>query len=252
MGGWPVFVARGFAPGLSSLMADVFSLFGPAALPDPLPPTPFGVFAQWWTEAHRAADQPDPNAMVLSTCGPIEPDSLACIALPSSRVVLCKDVDHAAGALTFFTNYQSRKGREIEGNAWACGLFFWNHAGRQIRVEGPVERVEAEASDRYFASRPLLSRLGAWASEQSQPIASRTALVERVREVMTRFGVSVADVMTESPRARVPRPDWWGGYRLRMMRVELWANVLGRLHDRAEWRRAGPRETVWMSTRLSP
>jgi pyridoxamine 5'-phosphate oxidase len=151
-------------------------------------------------------------------------------------MVLLRGLDDR-GAV-FYTNAESRKGRELLDNPRAALVFHWEPLGRQVRLEGPVERVDDEESDAYFASRPLPSRLGAWASDQSRPIESREALMERYAEAAARFG--------DGP---VPRPDYWYGFRVVPDAVEFWEHGSHRLHDRIRYTRAG---TSWISERLAP
>ncbi|MBY0308472.1 MAG: pyridoxamine 5'-phosphate oxidase, partial [Phycisphaerales bacterium] len=172
----------------------------------------------------------NPTAMTLATA--------TRDGAPSARVVLCKAVE-VSGDLVFFTNFTGRKGRELAENPRAACVFHWDSARRQARVEGRVERVSEAESDAYFASRPLLSRLGAWASRQSEPMESRGALLKDVIRVAGEHGVSLPRLLLpESMNAgvHVPRPPFWGGFRLRAERIELWCgSKSGRLHDRAVW-----------------
>lgn len=211
-------------------------------LPDPLPSDPMPLAAGWLREAERAKKVANPNAMVLATVG---------AGGPSARVVLCKEIDEAGGSLVFFTNYESRKGEELGANPRVACVFHWDYAGRQVRLEGRAEILPSAESDAYFATRPLLSRLGAWASRQSRPLASRRELAERVLETAARFGVGLADVMSGGGHGKIPRPAHWGGFRVRLDRVELWVGGGGRLHDRAAWERAGG-GVAWRGTRLNP
>lgn len=223
---------------------------GTAQLPEPLPVEPFGLFAAWFDEACGRAIQPNPNAFCLAT---VDPDGH-----PSSRMVLCKAVEPGIGAISFFTNYTSRKSRALGAHPRAAAVFFWDALDRQARLEGPVTRLPEAESDAYFASRPWQSRVGAWASEQSRPIASRGAMLERVRAAMVRFGVDPANPPADSARVEIPRPPHWGGWLLLADRVELWVGGAGRLHDRAVWTRtagSGGRDQItgpWVSTRLQP
>jgi pyridoxamine 5'-phosphate oxidase len=162
-------------------------------------------------------------------------------------VVLCRRLIASPGYVVFFTNYESRKGHELEGNPRAAAVLHWDALGRQVRLEGRIVRSPAGESDDYFASRPLESRIGAWASLQSQPLPSRAELMKRVAAVAARHGTSV------------PRPPHWGGYRLWPEAVELWCEGAFRVHDRARWSRSiepdGPhtfRCGGWQSTRLYP
>jgi pyridoxamine 5'-phosphate oxidase len=155
---------------------------------------------------------------------------------PSARLVLCRGVD--ARGFMFFTNYNSRKGRELAANPHAALCFYWVTLDEQIRIEGGVERISPEESDAYFAGRPRGSQLGAWASEQSELLASREMLEERYRETERRF----ADRTVE-------RPPFWGGYRLKPVRIEFWYGRPDRLHDRVLYVRAGD---LWRIERLYP
>lgn len=216
------------------------------ALPDELPADPVEVLEAWLAEATEKAVQPNPNAMTLAT--------VDAEGRPDARVVLCKDIDVAAGTITFFTNRTSRKGEELGANPRAALVFFWDHLDRQVRFEGPVTLASDAESDAYFRSRHWQSRLGACASDQSKPIESREALLEKVMLKAMELGVDI----DRGDEAEIPRPAHWGGYRVWAERVELWVNGPGRVHDRAAWTRtltpegdgyaAGP----WSSTRLQP
>ena len=214
-------------------------------LPEPLPTSPLPIFEQWYREARELRAQPNPDAMVLA--------SVSNEGRPSARVVLCKRIDVAAGYIVFFTNYESRKGREFQGNPHAAAVFHWDSAHRQVRVEGQIERSPADESDMYFASRALDSRVGAWASRQSQPLASRAALAEQVRQAALRFGIE-----QDTTAGTVPRPPHWGGFRLWLDRVELWMEGPNRIHDRAVWIRTLESNGTsfsagsWSATRLNP
>jgi pyridoxamine 5'-phosphate oxidase len=214
-------------------------------LPEPLPVDPLQLFTQWFAHARSHSGQPNPDAMVLATVGPT--------GNPAARVVLCKQLIAPAGYVVFFTNYDSRKGREASAHPRAAAVLHWDTLHRQVRIEGPVLRSPVDESDRYFALRPLASRLGAWASQQSEPLASRAALQEQVRAVEERFAIGTP---LEAP---ITRPAHWGGLRLWIERLELWVEGPGRIHDRAVWERslqpAGPYEfsgTAWSATRLNP
>ena len=226
-------------------------------LPEDLPADPWGIVTSWWTMAHRGPDgsgpvQPNPNAMSLAT--------VDAQGRPSNRIVLCKSIDTALGCLLFHTNYQGRKGRELDGTSRGAICFYWDTLDRQIRIEGPVVRCSEQESDAYFSTRPLDRRLGAWASDQSEPIESRAALLAKFAAVLDRFGVSADEHGGPAPdaTAEVPRPPHWGGYRLWAERVELWIAGTGRFHDRAEWTRdlepgdPASRTGPWRSTRLQP
>jgi pyridoxamine 5'-phosphate oxidase len=154
---------------------------------------------------------------------------------PSARMVLLKGFD--ADGFVFYTNHQSRKGIELAANPYASLLFFWAELERQVRIEGGVEQVSGPESDEYFRSRPLASRIGAWASPQSQVISSRTWLMARAAEMGVRHGLAPS------------RPPYWGGYRVRPIRVEFWQGRPSRLHDRLLYTREGGR---WRRERLAP
>jgi pyridoxamine 5'-phosphate oxidase len=215
-------------------------------LPEPLPTDPMPLFAAWFQDARERRVQPNPDAMVLATT--------SATGDPSARVVLCKQLDAAAGCVVFFTNYDSRKGRELLAHPRAAAVLHWDALHRQVRVEGPIVRSPPEESDHYFASRALESRVSAWASKQSAPLASRAALVEQVEKAAARFGVEPG-----ATDGAVPRPEHWGGYRLWIDTIELWAEGVNRIHDRAVWKRTlGPQgahtfsATEWRATRLNP
>lgn len=224
-----------------SLLDPLEEMRSRLGLPDPLPPNPMPLFSQWFDEAVKRKAEPNPNAMILATASRD--------GRPSARVVLCKSVDVAASSVMFFTNYDSRKGHELIENPRVATVFHWDHAERQARLEGRVEVATAAESDDYFRTRALLSRLGAWASSQSQPMASRGELVTRLRETMKRFGVGIHHLAMPSMAPEIPRPERWGGFRLTIESLELWQGGSGRLHDRARWTRDG---AGWSATRLFP
>lgn len=222
-------------------------------LPDPLPGDPMPLAETWLAEAWAQRAQPNPDAMVLATC---DTDGR-----PSARVVLCKRIVSAPGYLLFYTNYRSRKGRELASNARAAGVLHWDTLHRQLRVEGRVVKATEAESDAYFATRAWQSRVGAHASQQSEPVASRAELVVAVRSAATRLGTPdpTDDESGQRAEPNVPRPAHWGGYRLWLESVECWVAGEFRIHDRARWQRsltpldahtfsAGP----WSITRLQP
>jgi pyridoxamine 5'-phosphate oxidase len=223
-------------------------------LPDPLPADPMPLAATWFRQAFDERVQRNPNAMSLATVG--------ADGRPSVRIVLCKQIVSDPGYLVFYTNYRSRKGRELAAHPWASVVFLWDSLGRQLRVEGPVVIALESESDDYFASRPWQSRLAAIASEQSAPIASRKLLIERLQDTAERLGAPDPFKAAEDdpePGLRLPRPAHWGGYRLWAAAVELWAEGAHRLHDRARWKRviapAGDgrfQAEPWQHERLQP
>jgi pyridoxamine 5'-phosphate oxidase len=215
-------------------------------LPNPLPANPLVVAAEWLAQARLDAAQPNPNSMVLATVDER--------GHPSARVVLCKEIDAAGGCIVFYTNYRSRKGRELAANNRAAAVFHWDHRHRQVRIEGQVELLSDTESDAYFQTRPWQSRIGAWASEQSEPVASRAALEKNVTATAQRFGIPYAGPGTQEPEGvtvQVPRPAHWGGFRLYADAVELWVEGEFRIHDRARWSRSPP-GAAWSVTRLQP
>ena len=223
-------------------------------LPEPLPEEPLEVAARWLAEAWAAGSQPNANAMVLATASRE--------GHPHARVVLAKDIVPRPGYVVFYTNYLSSKGRELKDNPRAAAVMHWDAQHRQVRIEGPIVEGSAAESDAYFASRSWDKRLGAWASSQSQPIASRAALEAQLAAAARRFGAPLpgSPGADEKLAIDIPRPPHWGGLRLWAEVVELWAEGRqGRIHDRARWTRslkpaagvgfaAGP----WQVTRLQP
>jgi pyridoxamine 5'-phosphate oxidase len=188
---------------------------------------PIRQFQTWFAEA-LDAKLPEPNAMTLATVGPG--------GRPAARIVLIKGADERG--FVFFTNYESRKGQELAANPQASLLFHWIELERQVRIEGAVVKTSAEESDTYFQSRPLGSRIGAWASDQSQVIPDRAVLEAREREITAQYG------------ERPPRPPHWGGYRLVPDTIEFWQGRPSRLHDRLRYTKdnAGG----WQIARLAP
>jgi pyridoxamine 5'-phosphate oxidase len=187
---------------------------------------PIRQFERWFDDALRAR-LPLPNAMTLAT--------VSAAGAPSARIVLLKGVEH--GSFLFYTNYLSRKGRELERRASACLLFLWSELERQVRIDGTVTKVTSGESDGYYATRPLGARLSAWASAQSETVSTRKLLEDAMEEAKRRYG--------EQP----PRPPHWGGYRVIPQEIEFWQGRTDRLHDRLLYRRAGDN---WTIERLSP
>lgn len=188
---------------------------------------PFAQFGHWLNEA-LAAEVPEPNAMTLATVG--------ADGRPSTRIVLIKDYDERG--IVWYTNYHSRKGRELADHPFAALQFHWVELERVVRIEGTVEKVSDAESDTYFASRPLASRIGAWASNQSEPIPGRGTIVAKAAEYGLKFGLNP------------PRPPHWGGYRLIPDRWEFWQGRASRLHDRIVYEQDG--NGGWERVRLSP
>ncbi len=177
---------------------------------------PFAWFSRWMAEA-EASEPSDPNAMTVVTVGSG--------GKPSARTILLKGVDPRG--FVFYTNTLSRKGGELRDNAAIALLFYWKSLGRQIRIEGTVEAVTDAEADAYYASRPRISRLGAWASDQSRPLAERGELERRLAEFEAKY-----------PGEDIPRPPHWHGYRVLPQRFEFWLNMPYRLHDRTIFDRA--------------
>ncbi|WP_265502529.1 pyridoxamine 5'-phosphate oxidase [Paracoccus beibuensis] len=192
---------------------------------------PFDIVRSWLDEA-KQQEPNDPNAIALAT---VDEDGL-----PDVRMVLLKDIDGqgADGSFVFYTNYDSAKGRQIASSGKAAFVMHWKSLRRQIRVRGTVSREEGPQADAYYDSRALQSRLGAWASGQSQPLSSRNALVAEVARVGLQQGT------------RPRRPPFWGGFRIRPSQIEFWADGAFRLHDRFVWTRDGADR--WQIARLAP
>jgi len=189
---------------------------------------PFAIARNWLAEA-EGLEPNDPNAIALAT---VDADGL-----PNVRMVLLKEIEPQA--FVFYTNYTSAKGREIAASGKVAFVLHWKSLRRQIRVRGLTTREEGATADAYYASRDIRSRLGAWASQQSQPLESRGALIAEVARITA----------TKGPTP--PRPPFWGGIRIRPLQIEFWADGAFRLHDRFRWQRADVND-VWQIDRLNP
>lgn len=188
------------------------------------------VLAQSWMDAAWKTEPNDANAMALAT--------VAADGLPNVRMVLLKEIE--AGGFVFYTNRTSAKGNELDAVSRAAGVLHWKSVGRQLRFRGPVEQVGAEQSDAYFDSRHPQSRAAAVASQQSRPLASRQAMMDETAAVI------------EANGGAPERPDHWGGYRIRPVEIEFWADGEHRIHDRFRWTRQGPEAQGWTVQRLYP
>ena len=189
---------------------------------------PFEIARRWLDEAEETEPN-DPNAIALAT---VDDDGL-----PNVRMVLLKDIE--PDAFVFYTNYHSAKAEELDGAGKAAFVMHWKSLRRQIRVRGTITREDGSQADDYYASRSLKSRLGAWASRQSQPLESRAVLMAEVAKLTAKLGTNP------------PRPDFWGGYRLKPTEIEFWADGAFRLHDRFRWR-LNPESYEWDILRLNP
>ncbi|MEM9783299.1 MAG: pyridoxamine 5'-phosphate oxidase [Pseudomonadota bacterium] len=204
--------------------------------------SPTGIFAgdnpfalaQAWLETATKSEPNDPNAMAVAT---VDGDGL-----PNVRIVLLKEIedDPLTGGFVFYTNYEGKKGTELAAHPKAAANLHWKSLGRQLRLRGPVERVDGAQADAYYDSRAYQSRIGAWASAQSRPLSSRAALMAKVAATAARYPLNP------------PRPPHWGGFRIRPVEMEFWADGAFRLHDRFQWRRVRPDATDWTVQRLNP
>lgn len=194
---------------------------------------PFALARSWLEEA-TASEPKDANAMALATVDRT--------GLPNVRMVLLKEIEQNAqrGGFVFYTNFESAKGRELDTGEKAAIVLHWKSLDRQVRVRGPIEKVPAKQADAYYESRAYQSRIGAWASKQSRPLASRRSLLAEVAKLAAKY-----------PR-KPPRPPFWGGYRIRPIEMEFWANGDFRLHDRFRWTRMKPDADAWTVQRLNP
>lgn len=222
-------------------------------LPEKLPADPMEVANAWLEDAIARSVRRNPNAMTLATVGEN--------GQPSARIVLCKAFVPDPGYLVFYTNYHSRKGRELTDNPQAVALFHWDGLGRQVRIEGTTVRSPDDESNAYFATRDRGSQIGAWGSDQSRPVASREMLVAQIRERTAELGVAGETERHAHDEAlsKIHRPAHWGGFRLWASTIELWLEGTDRIHDRAQWRRKLSRVdeytfsvTPWSGTRLQP
>ncbi|HEY5464357.1 MAG TPA: pyridoxamine 5'-phosphate oxidase [Hanamia sp.] len=189
---------------------------------------PVKQFETWWQQAIDSNIE-EPNAMALST------SSIS--GKPSSRIVLLKGIKE--NGFVFYTNYDSRKGKEIEDNPFVSLLFFWKKLERQVRIEGKIKKISSSESDEYFSSRPRESRIGAWSSPQSTVIENREVLQQNVEKYNQLFG-----------KGNIPRPDHWGGYLVEPNCIEFWQGRPGRLHDRLQY--SLTKNNVWVIDRLAP
>jgi pyridoxamine 5'-phosphate oxidase len=253
---------------MAELAARVAATSSGFTLPGVLPASGFGMLAQWLGEEVKAQRTANPNAMSVAT---LDADGTV-----SNRIVLCRGVDAEKGSITFFTNYRGRKGRALLREGWeratsqgadaptprqVAACFHWDTTDRQARVEGLVMPCSAGASDAYFASRRWESRVAAWASDQSEPIASREALLAKLAGVCERLKLDPRELLERGNDVVIPRPPHWGGFDLFARSLELWMGGPGRMHDRAVWTRELREADVrsgrvtgggWTATRLQP
>ena len=211
-------------------------------LPEPLPNSPLPLFQTWLDDARMDGTLPNPDAMSLAT---VSPDNQ-----PAARIVLCKQFVTKPGYLVFYTNYESSKSVAIESQSRVAGVFHWDHMNRQVRIEGLAMRSPEAESDEYFASRDRESQIGAWVSAQSYPLNERADLLAALETTRERF---------PEDGTPIPRPSFWGGYRIWITAMELWVRGDARLHDRGRWERrvtrgssGNPVFSEWHARRLQP
>lgn len=215
-------------------------------LPEILPDDPMHQAKRWFDRTNSEKWQPNPNAMTLST---VDKNNA-----PSSRIVLCKYFVADPGYIVFFTNYNSRKGKEIRDNSEVSLVFHWDNIGRQLRIKGIAVYSPSSESDEYFASRNRGSQISAWGSNQSQPVESRSELIKQMNDKLDEFDNSGTHNEKE-----IPRPPHWGGIRVWAHEIELWMDGEDRVHDRARWTRKlkinqdnSFSTSKWIGTRLQP
>ena len=215
-------------------------------LPEILPDDPMHQAKRWFDRTNSEKWQPNPNAMTLST---VDKNNA-----PSSRIVLCKYFVADPGYIVFFTNYNSRKGKEIRDNSEVSLVFHWDNIGRQLRIKGIAVYSPSSESDEYFASRNRGSQISAWGSNQSQPVESRSELIKQMNDKLDEF-----DSPSTHNEKEIPRPPHWGGIRVWANEIELWMDGEDRVHDRARWTRKlkinqdnSFSTSKWIGTRLQP
>ena len=215
-------------------------------LPEILPDDPMHQAKRWFDRTNSEKWQPNPNAMTLST---VDKNNA-----PSSRIVLCKYFVADPGYIVFFTNYNSRKGKEIRDNSEVSLVFHWDNIGRQLRIKGIAVYSPSSESDEYFASRNRGSQISAWGSNQSQPVESRSELIKQMNDKLDEF-----DSSGTHNKKEIPRPPHWGGIRVWAKEIELWMDGEDRVHDRARWTRKleinkddSFSVSKWIGTRLQP
>lgn len=216
-------------------------------LPKALPADPMPLLERWLQDAWAAENLPNPDAVTLAT---VRADGQ-----PEARIVLCKEIITNPGYIVFYTNYKSAKARAIEASPRVAAVFHWDALNRQARIEGIAVRSPATESDAYFATRDKESQIGAWASSQSQPLDDRQALKSRHAATARKL----SNLALDSGRTDIPRPPFWGGYRIWISAAELWVRGKARLHDRGRWDRdlkmtdtTTPETGPWRATRLQP